>query len=137
MLKPKLPIKNIVSILNRNGVELGFVFGSVLTEYFNKDSDIDIGVLFPKSFSIKKRFQLRVELINQLSKILKRQVDLVVLNDVTSLLLKFVVISEGRLIYSSSEDANINYQFAVMTEYHDFKPFLDMYNQHYVQKNTR
>ena len=41
-------IKNIVSLCKRNKVNRLFVFGSVLTDRFNDESDIDLVVDFKK-----------------------------------------------------------------------------------------
>ena len=100
----------------RQGILLAFVFGSFSSNRMRPSSDVDIGILF-KTFPHRDAI---VELTADLSSILKREVDLVVLNQ-GSPVLKMQILKYGILLYAR----NLKYfhQFFVATanEYDDLK----------------
>ena len=66
-------IKNIVSLCKRYKVNRLFVFGSVLTDRFNDESDIDLVVDFKKDevddfkYSLQDLFGRKVDLVEEQS----------------------------------------------------------------------
>ena len=69
-------IKSIQSILQRHNVKRAFVFGSVCTEKFNENSDVDMIVAFQKRY-FDNYVDNYLSLETELSKLLHRNVDLV------------------------------------------------------------
>ena len=124
-------------IFREHPIELVYVFGSFVTGHATKNSDIDIAVLFSEKVSKDKRFSLRLELMGKLSRLFRRDVDAVVLNDTPSLFFQFVIIKEGRAIFYVSEAARADFESRVFGRYFDFAPFLSRYNRHYVQRNLQ
>ncbi|MBN1185850.1 MAG: nucleotidyltransferase domain-containing protein [Bacteroidales bacterium] len=57
-------INNFISLIRKNhkGVERAFIFGSYARNLENKDSDIDIALVF-ESISDSEKFDLQVQLI--------------------------------------------------------------------------
>lgn len=118
-------------------IEIGYLFGSQITGDTTSSSDIDIAVLFNKKTTLMQRFNMRLKLMTMLQKTLKKPIDLVVLNDTRSIFFKFVIISEGERCYVKNEDTMADFELTTINDYIDFKPFLDAYNDRYVQKYSQ
>lgn len=109
--------KKLGKFFKKNGeIRLMFLFGSIVTKKITKKSDIDIGILFDKYLDIYKLNDMKVEL----DSLLKREVDIVVLNS-ASPILKMQVLKTGVLI--SGKDKKVYNQFYVNTigQYDDIK----------------
>jgi len=110
-------VKSLEIFLNKKrGILLTFLFGSFAGKGTHPLSDVDIGILFrtvPDIYAIN-------DLAEELSSLLQREVDLVVLNH-TSPVLKMQVLKNGILIYAS--DRRHFHQFFVDTvnQYDDLK----------------
>lgn len=124
-------------ILKKNKVVLAYIFGSRVDGTAGRDSDLDIAVLFDRKLAKNQRFNLRLLLMSRLEKFFGLKIDLVVLNDVNSVFLKYIISSEGRLIFSSSEDEYLDFECMAMNEYFDFKDFLDLQNKNYVKNGLQ
>lgn len=72
-----LEIKELCKVLN---VETLYIFGSILTQNFNKESDIDFLVSFKKSLSVEEYTNNFFELYNSLENILNCKIDLLTEN---------------------------------------------------------
>lgn len=127
--------KQLDQILKSEPVELAYVFGSIITKDVARDSDVDIAVLLANNLTKEKRFQTRLGLATKLARLFKKDVDVVVINDVKSLFFKYVIIKEGRLIYQTEEVSRLDFESNLFGLYFDFQPFLDSYNRHYVEGN--
>lgn len=114
-------------------VEASYLFGSQVAGNATPQSDVDIAVLLPDSIEFKARFRIRLQLMEALSRILKKEVEVVVLNDVQSLFFKYVVISEGKLLFQKNEEKRISFENRITALYFDFEPFLDFYHKQYVK----
>lgn len=110
-----------------------YLFGSYATRTATEKSDVDIAVLFGRPTPKAERFEYRLQLMETLSRLLKKNVEVVVLDDVSSLFFKYAIIKEGILLYEKSEAARIEFEGKVLGEFFDFQPFLDTYNRHYVK----
>lgn len=116
--------------------EVAYLFGSRATGEAGVQSDFDIGIYLNKKLDSKERFKLRLDLIGKLEAILKTdKVDLVVINDVSSLFFKYVIIKEGKLIYQKSLLKRCELEGRIMAEYFDFRPFLEEYNKQFLTSN--
>lgn len=129
-------IKKIVEYCRKNSkIKLAYIFGSQINGYANKNSDVDIAFLLPKESSSSKRFELRIRANSELSAILKKEVSIEILNDLNSIFFKYCIIKEGKNIFSRSQLEKAEFESKIMALYFDFEPFLDLYNQHYVQSS--
>lgn len=109
------------------GVLFCYLFGSMAYQKTTSKSDIDLA-LYLDDKKCKDFFEKRLELISQTSRILKKEVDIVILNTAPPFL-KYVVLKEGKLIFSRDEGKRIDFELNVINDYFDFKPILEMYNQ--------
>jgi predicted nucleotidyltransferase len=97
---------------------VAYLFGSTVRGESNCLSDIDIAVLFDDTFLQKETFDLQLELISELTELLKtNNVDLVVLND-SPLLLTYNIIRNG-IILKSDEPLRVKFETKIMSRYLD------------------
>jgi predicted nucleotidyltransferase len=108
---------------NHKEVLFAYIFGSQITKKTNKFSDIDIAIFIDKIKINDElyRYGYQAETLTDIMKLLgTNKVDLVILNDVKSLL-KHRVIYFGELIYSINEKERINFQVDTINKYMDYK----------------
>ena len=129
--------KDLMEIFKENKVSFAYLFGSQANGGFGKDSDVDIAVMLPFEMKKEERFDLRLKLMGEISKILKKKVDVVVLNDTNSLFFKYVIIKEGKIIYRESELSPAEFESKTLGMYFDFRPFLEEYNKAYVKRSLQ
>ncbi|AKB76737.1 nucleotidyltransferase [Methanosarcina horonobensis HB-1 = JCM 15518] len=99
-------------------ISLAYLFGSTVRGESNCLSDIDIAVLFDDTLLQKEAFDLQLELISELTGLLKtNNVDLVVLND-SPLLLTYNIIRNG-IILKSDEPLRVKFETKIMSRYLD------------------
>ena len=99
-------------------VKLAYLFGSTVRGEANCLSDIDIAVLFDDTFLQKEAFDPQLELISELTDLLKtNNVDLVVLNG-SPLLLTYNIIRDG-IILKSDEPLRVKFETKIMSRYLD------------------
>ena len=91
-------IKNIVSLCERYKVNRLFVFGSVLTDRFNDESDIDLVVDFKKD-EVEDYFDNYFDFKYSLQDLFGREVDLVEEQSIKNPYFRKSVDSTKRLIY--------------------------------------
>ncbi len=71
-----------------------YLFGSTVTGKDNKFSDVDVAVLFDPNLAQDRYTEERLAIMDNLSRILNKDIDVVVLNEASSFL-KFQIIKEG------------------------------------------
>ena len=79
-------------------VEQLYLFGSILTEKFNKDSDIDMLIQF-SAIDLKDYFDNYIDFKESVEKLFKRPVDLVENQAIKNPIFRKVVDREKQLIY--------------------------------------
>lgn len=114
--------------LQKRGVLFCYLFGSFAYQNFTSKSDIDIAVFLDEKKN-RDFFKKRLELIAELSRLLKREVDVIILNSLHSIFLKYVILKEGRLIFEKDKGKRIDFELKTLNEYFDFRPALKMYQQ--------
>ena len=113
-LKLLKPLKTFFK--RRHKILLAFLFGSFATNCSRPSSDVDIGILFetvPDIYVING-------LTEELSSILPRETDLVVLNH-ASPVLKMQILKNGILIYSSNKKYFHQFFADTVNQYDDLK----------------
>lgn len=106
-----------------------YLFGSYAEGLIHKRSDIDLAILVSpdKSFNLDGLLDLEVKITLALH---TERYDIVIANS-ASLILKFRIISTGKLIYNSNDDLRCEFEERVMQEYYDFLPRLNEFNRQY------
>lgn len=124
----------ITRALRKYPLEFAYLFGSCSRGDETADSDLDIAIMLPDGFSARQRFKMRLEMIAGLSSHLGRECDVIILNDTSSLVFLFRILSEGLLLYADRKSHRAEYECQVLSKYHDFSPFIHEYNARYVEK---
>ncbi len=127
--------QQLIKVFRKEGLFLAYIFGSSVTGNTTHESDVDMAVLLPENLNKSDRFNIRLRLIDKLSSIFKKNVDVIVLNDTASLFFKYVIVTEGQIIYEKPEGQRGEFESGIIARYFDFQPFLDLYNKRYVQTN--
>jgi hypothetical protein len=122
--------------LKEESVELAYLFGSVAEDTAGPLSDVDIGVYLSETLTKKERIYKRIDLINELSDLLKSdKLDLIVIND-TGYVLNFEIIRPNVLIFSRDEGMRVDVECYIMSMYLDWKYYEDRYNKHFLERIT-
>lgn len=102
-----------------------YVFGSLATGTARKGSDVDVAVYLAPEYQ-KRFFDIRLDLTEQLTRALSREVDIVVLNTAAPFL-KYAILKEGKLVFERDREARINFELKALNEYFDYRPILKQY----------
>jgi predicted nucleotidyltransferase len=121
--------KKISDILSSNPLVIfSYLFGSRVKGYANKKSDWDIAVYFVRpseEVSIWPAFELEAEL----SRALKENVQVTVLNDIDSPVFGFEIIKDGRLIVDKEPFLRMEFENRILRQYHDWQYFLKRHKE--------
>jgi len=121
--------KRLANIFKKRKVVLAYLFGSQAKEKTGPLSDIDIAVYFDAKVSSDERFDLRLEVLGEITDLYKTDdIDLIVLNDAPPLL-AHRILKEGVLVFSDNRKRRIEYEVKAVLKYLDWKPYLDKYTQ--------
>jgi predicted nucleotidyltransferase len=112
-------IKN--TLKNNNSILMIYLFGSQVKGNTNKYSDIDIAILFDNEVKEHEYTDKQIDIAANLSKILNREIDVIILNR-ASLFLKYHVLKEGIKIYEHPDRSEHNFEARSIMEYLDFLP---------------
>lgn len=105
-------------------VVAGYLFGSYALGRARPDSDVDVALLLDASFDLAADPLYRLHRMNDLSMLLGREVDVVVLNN-APLVLRNQVLTYGRRIYEADHRQRVDYEVLSRQLYFDFLPILD------------
>jgi predicted nucleotidyltransferase len=120
-------IRNVAGrvFAKRPEVSVAYVFGSFLkSKIFN---DIDIGLLLEDHFQPDALYEAR--LAGQFEKELEEPFDIRILND-RPLRFLFYILQDAKLVYVRDEKHRIRFEQRVLTQYIDFKPYHDLFEEH-------
>lgn len=115
-------LENIKMICPKYQIKLMILFGSYNTEKYNSNSDIDIAIQIESKENI---YNIKKNIIQELSLILKREIDLVILNYADPLL-KFQVANNGRLVFEKIEGIYNTFKVNAIKEYYDARKFFKL-----------
>ena len=77
-------LNDIIKLCENHGVKSLYIFGSVNTNKFDKNSDIDFLIAFKENLSIEEYTENYFALQYELRKILKREIDLITQNSLSN-----------------------------------------------------
>ena len=102
----------------------GYLFGSTATGHARKDSDVDIAVRLVPGLSAEKHFQLRLELIDRIEKLVELTVDVVLMNDAGLIMLN-QIFSHGMPVFIRGTEDEESFKVLKQKEFFDFRYYLD------------
>ena len=107
-------------------IELAYLFGSFATGTYNKESDIDIAIMFKEKYESKNEAIVKGNIIDMGRKYFQRELDVISLHSATPLL-KYEVVKKGVLLKESKTRSE--FESLALREYFDFKYYSDIYNK--------
>jgi predicted nucleotidyltransferase len=106
-----------------------YLFGSTARGDQGPLSDYDIAVQAASGLTSRQRFQLKLDLIERLSRSLKTdRIDVVILEDAPPLL-AHRILKEGKILYCRNPLQRVRNEFRLLNEYLDFQEDLDRFAQ--------
>ncbi|OHD10820.1 MAG: hypothetical protein A2086_15135 [Spirochaetes bacterium GWD1_27_9] len=99
-------------LLNNTKALTIYLFGSILKENFNNESDIDIAVIFDQKIPKEDLFNHSLNL----GVLLKRDIDLVDFKE-SAVTLRIEIIKAGKVIFCENEETRLFYEMISLTEY--------------------
>lgn len=125
-----LPLESLSKFCRTYNIKLMVLFGSYNTEMFQMDSDIDIAVITDNINLLKSK---KVVILSELSSLFNHtDIDLVILNHADPLL-KFMVATEGTLIYEYEKGFFEVFKVRAMSEHNDARKFYKL-DKMYIEK---
>ena len=101
-----------------------YLFGSMATGHARKDSDLDIAVRLDPHLSSEERFQLRLELIDRVEKVVELSVDVIVMDDAALIMLN-QIFSYGIPVFIRDVEDEEKFKLLKQKELFDFRYYLD------------
>lgn len=122
--------EKLKDVCKKNGIQMVLLYGSQVTENFNADSDVDLGLLLKgDSYDFK-------EIIKDLMEVFKNSIiDVAILNHCDPVL-KFEIISNYRILFCEDMELFINFYISTIKQYNDTKKFKvleDMYLENFIR----
>lgn len=124
-MKPTINFDKIADFLKgNNNILFALVFGSSAKGKSNKLSDVDIGIYTANELPLLELGKIT----SGLEKIVKKKVDLVVLNELFKRKPNFAfqVVSSARLLFTKDKGAFTNFKKNVFLYYLDARPLIEM-----------
>lgn len=112
------PIEEVITV---------YLFGSLVKGKDNKNSDIDIALLFLNKISTQTRFDKKLQFISDLEKIFCRKVDIVDLNEADLYFIHQVMLSK-KIILDKDINYRVSFEVSRRKSYFDRKPFYNLYH---------
>lgn len=121
--------KKISNILSANPLVIfSYIFGSRVKGYANGKSDWDIAVYLVRpseEVSVWPAFELEAEL----SRALKENIQVTVLNDIDFPVFGFEIIKDGILIIDKNSSLRMEFENRILRQYHDWQYFLKRHKE--------
>ena len=113
-----------VFLSGKSFVRFAYLFGSVASGRERADSDVDVAVYFTSGTDNMRRFDYRLQLIDELTTTFKTSVDVVDL-DSAPLPLRHFIMRDGILIMERDQAERVHFEVSSRREYFDIKHHLD------------
>ena len=107
------------------GLVSAYVFGSVAEGRAHRESDVDVGVLLDREIYPRavERFEEKLLLIGHLRAALRRDVDVVILNDAPPQLARRIIAPDHR-VFTADVEVDHAFRRTVLSRAADLEPFL-------------
>lgn len=116
--------EKITAILrSRPNIEFAYLFGSRAKGIAKGRSDWDVAIYFQKDPQ-KQPYWTVFNLEAEISKAIREQVQITVLNNLDSSVFLFQIIKDGLLLLDNNTEKRISWEAHVLKQYHDWQFFL-------------
>lgn len=103
-------------------VRRAYLFGSAAKNKLRPDSDVDVAVVLSEEVSTDRFFNYRLKAMTDISRLLHREIDVIVLNEAPNLL-AYQILKYGVRIYEQNGERDRRLEVKVLMEYFDFLPY--------------
>jgi predicted nucleotidyltransferase len=115
------------SVAEREGIAAAYLFGSVARGTARPGSDVDVGILYLEDPPLTLE-GMGFELEDELEKLLRLPVQVVILNHVSvDLLIR--VLRDGKLLVDRDRSARIRFEVKTRFKFWDLEPYLNLYRR--------
>lgn len=112
-------------LIEYDNIIFAYIFGSYVQKNLKVHSDIDVAIYLDEDLDTEIYLQIK----STLSDTLKREVDLVILNDAPPLL-KYEIYKNNILLFTRDKTIESNHKVKTLFQYNDMKRYLDLsYNK--------
>lgn len=113
------------TLIKYETIIFAYIFGSFVQNKLKAGSDIDIAIYLEEDLGA----DIYLEIKNTLSDDIKREVDLVILNEAPPLL-KYEIYKNNLLLFTRNKTIESNQKVKTLFQYNDMKRYLDLsYNK--------
>lgn len=113
------------TLIKYETIIFAYIFGSFVQNKLKPGSDIDIAIYLEEDLGA----DIYLEIKNTLSDDIKREVDLVILNEAPPLL-KYEIYKNNLLLFTRNKTIESNQKVKTLFQYNDMKRYLDLsYNK--------
>ena len=129
MSKVKFSNEKLKEVAERYGLAEVYLFGSKITGFARKDSDLDVAVRFQKAPLLPERGKVYGDIFADLIPVFgKEKIDLSFIEE-APLHLQYKIVCQGELIFSKEKIQSCNFLEKIANQYRDYKFFIDEYFQ--------
>jgi predicted nucleotidyltransferase len=118
---------------NHENINLAYLFGSHAKGRVTPMSDVDIAVLLGNKIDPKVYLDIQLELSDQFSSFLEKEVEVVILNRADPRL-SYQVIKYGKMVFEKDPDVKADFERKALNIYFDFKPMFDFYEKKLLER---
>ncbi len=108
-------------LIEYENIIFAYIFGSYVQGKIREDSDIDIAIYLEENMDAETYLEIKMDL----TKVCKREIDLIILNNATPLL-KYEIYKNNILLFSRDKAIETSYKVRTLFEYNDIKKYLDL-----------
>ena len=106
----------------REEVLSAYLFGSAASDKLRSDSDVDIAVILDKAIPSNSYFDYRLSAMSDVSRLLHREVDIIVFNEARHVL-AHQILKYGIRIFERNKERSRSLEARALMEYFDFLPY--------------
>jgi len=110
-------IDKVIEYIDKSNIQFIVIFGSILKDSFNNESDIDIGIMFKSDTDF---FEARKQISLNLYELINNDLDIVALNT-ADIIITMQIIANGKLMYCENNENYTSFKVRKLSEYADFK----------------
>ncbi|MCS4541645.1 MAG: nucleotidyltransferase domain-containing protein [Euryarchaeota archaeon] len=117
----------------RREVIAAYLFGSRAEGFERKESDYDIAILLDEKALQIDLFGYRLRMMSELSDFLKKDVELIILNN-APLFLASQIISKGKILHDKDPDKRAFFEMKLMSRFYDYKKIMHQYLENFRER---
>jgi predicted nucleotidyltransferase len=118
---------------NHKDIDLAYLFGSYAKGRITPLSDVDVAVLLDDKIDPKVYFDIQLDLSDQLSSYLEKEVEVVILNRADPRL-SYQVIKYGKIVFEKDRNLKADFERKALNIYFDLKPMFDFYENKLLER---